>query len=174
MNDVQYHMIEQLYNDMFAMLYAYAFSALQHPAEAEEAIQDTFRIACCRAAELEAAENRNGWLVNTLKYVLCNHRRTRARMSRLLMRTILYEDELLQPDPAQDADNTVEEALSPQDLALVKYLFLEQHTMAEATEKFGLGMEACKKRVQRVRKKLGKKIFPAGMSPNTGDPDIYK
>ena len=44
---------------------------------AEEAVQETFRIACAKADRLAESENRQGWLINTLKNVL--HLRTWGR-----------------------------------------------------------------------------------------------
>ena len=46
MNAEQRKKIEQLYMQMYDMLTAYARSSLSEEALAEEAVQETFRIAC--------------------------------------------------------------------------------------------------------------------------------
>ena len=70
-------LIEQLYFEMYNKLFLYAQSALRDHCLAEEAVQETFRIDCAKADRLAESENRQGWLINTLKNVL--HLRTWGR-----------------------------------------------------------------------------------------------
>ncbi len=49
LNNNQRRAIEELYNEMYYSLSAYARSALNDRSLAEEAVQDTFRIACAKA-----------------------------------------------------------------------------------------------------------------------------
>lgn len=51
---------------------AYAISALNDRSLAEEAVQDTYRIACAKADDFLSSPNPKGWLLNTLKYVIKN------------------------------------------------------------------------------------------------------
>jgi len=46
MNAQQHREIEKLYVEMYELLLAYARSSLKNEALAEEAVQETFRIAC--------------------------------------------------------------------------------------------------------------------------------
>ena len=64
--------IEALYLEMFELLFSYARSSLENDSLAEEAVQETFRIACLKPSELCASPNPKGWLVNTLKNVIRN------------------------------------------------------------------------------------------------------
>jgi RNA polymerase sigma-70 factor (ECF subfamily) len=77
--------IEQLYREMFTQLNIYAQNALQDRSLGEEAVQDTFRIACIKAEELMVSANPKGWLMNTLKNVINNIKRSRARLLRILI-----------------------------------------------------------------------------------------
>ena len=45
-----------------------------------------------------------------------------------------------------------------EDFRLLKRLALEQYTIAELAQDLGISVEACKKRVQRARKRLQKKL----------------
>lgn len=54
--------IEQLYREMFDSLIAYAACSLRNYSLAEEAVQETFRIACAKQDELFASPNRRGCL----------------------------------------------------------------------------------------------------------------
>ena len=49
--------IEALYRSMFDSLYYYALNALEDRSLAEEAVQDTFRIACAKPGELLAGKH---------------------------------------------------------------------------------------------------------------------
>ena len=50
----------------------------------KRAVQDTFRIACTKVDELITSPNPKGWLMNTLKNVINNMKRSRARWLRVL------------------------------------------------------------------------------------------
>ena len=63
--------IEDLYADMYPKLFIYAKNSLGDFHLAEEAVQDTFRIACAKSAQLIESQNRPGWLTNTLHKNVC-------------------------------------------------------------------------------------------------------
>ena len=67
----QEEIIAQLYREMYRKLVVYAENAL-NDSLAEEAVQDTFRIACSKYDELMNSSNPQGWLMNTLKNVIRN------------------------------------------------------------------------------------------------------
>ena len=72
MNTAQQKQIEKLYLDMFEKLKIYAKCSLRSEALAEEAVQETFRIACQKPDLLCNSANPQGWLVHTLKNVIHN------------------------------------------------------------------------------------------------------
>ena len=89
----QSQQIEQLYMEMFEHLFAYARSVLENDALAEEAVQETFRIACLRPMEFCGSPNPRGWLFNTLKNVLRNTQKSQRSAQRLLAEyTAVYGD----------------------------------------------------------------------------------
>ena len=61
MDKEQSRFIEQLYMEMYDMLITYARCALQEESLAEEAVQETFRIACQKPESLRESPNPNGW-----------------------------------------------------------------------------------------------------------------
>lgn len=155
-NDTEsYKIIEELYIDMYPKLLRYATNALGDPHLAEEAVQDTFRIACAKPQQLMESQNRRGWLTNTLKYVICNTRKSQAKFNNLFM--IITAAEQI---PSEISEDNVELAmyctkvLGKEDFELIKHVVIEKRTMAEAAKEFGISVEACKKRVQRAKKKL--------------------
>ena len=74
--------LEQLYREMYDWLLGYANASLSNPSRAEEAVQETFRIACDKQTTLLESDNPKGWLVNTLKGVLRNFSRKRFALCR--------------------------------------------------------------------------------------------
>ena len=148
--------LEQLYYEMSDWLFGYANGILPDPSRAEEAVQETFRIACDKLPALLESENPKGWLVNTLKGVLRNFSRKDARESRVFV-----------PLPEQ-YDGEQPEELPPellyQDLACTReYELLKQLTevgsVRELAERLGISESTCKKRIQRSRTYLRQRII---------------
>ena len=61
------------------MLFAYAVTLLGNAATAEEAVQESFRIACMKPEALIRSDNPVGWMVNTMKHAVRNIKRTQLR-----------------------------------------------------------------------------------------------
>jgi RNA polymerase sigma-70 factor (ECF subfamily) len=147
---------------MFDMLYQYAYAALKNPSYAEEAVQDTFRIACSKPEELLDSPNPRGWLMVSLKNVIQNMRRSFARQQRLAdqltsaaelqlsSKAILAEDDIV---ALQEICISV---IGKEDFRLFWRVVMDGLTMGEAAREFGIHTETCKKRIQRSRAKLKK------------------
>ena len=65
MNEQYCQEIDRLYLQMYTRLFEYARSVLPNDALAEEAVQDTFAIACKKPEALLRSPNPPGWLVVT-------------------------------------------------------------------------------------------------------------
>ena len=149
---------DAVYLEMYDMLLAYAESSLRHQkALAEEAVQDTFRIFWIAIQNEKEMPNPRGWLVNTLKNVIQNIRRSQARFARLLLALSVSsaaqrtEDEL--PLEAQYGN-----LANDPDFILLKAFVLEHRTIKELSQMYGITVHACKKRIQRAKEHL-KKYF---------------
>lgn len=155
MEDPGNSQLEQLYYEMYEWLFGYANAALTDPFRAEEAVQETFRIACDKLPVLLQSENPRGWLVNTLKGVLRNFSRKDARESKVFV-----------PLPEQYDGQQPEEMpleLLYQDLAGTReYELLKQlceiGSVRELAQRLGISEATCKKRIQRSRSYLRKKM----------------
>ena len=88
----QEEIIAQLYREMYRKLVVYAENAL-NDSLAEEAVQDTFRIACSKYDELMNSSNPQGWLMNTLKNVIRNIRKEQANLNKYFVMTMSLDDE---------------------------------------------------------------------------------
>lgn len=148
--------IEELHQKMQPRLIQYANAALQNPDLAAEAVQDVFRIACTDPQKLLSSPNPEGWLMNTLKYVVQNIRRAEAKQSRLaekLNSTILSSTTV---DRSGDVNAKLlcRQVLSAEDYRLVDLIIFQRYTLGEAAGELGISLEVCKKRYQRAKKTL--------------------
>ena len=156
MEDQENEQLERLYCEMYEWLFGYANATLSDPSRAEEAVQETFRIACDKLSALLQSENPKGWLVNTLKGVLRNFLRKDARDSKVFV-----------PYPEQYGGEQPEELppeLLYQDLAGTKEYELlmklsEVGSIRELAKRLGISEDTCKKRIQRSRSYLRKRII---------------
>lgn len=157
--ELQDDLISTLYHEMFPMLLAYARSALGDGDMAEEAVQETFCVACKRQRELTESTNPRGWLVNTLKNVIRQLRRDRAREAALLAALTAQQDgEDNSARSGTDPDLLYSDLQHDPDYLLLKRLALDQYTIAKLAAELGISVEACKKRVQRARRRLQKRL----------------
>lgn len=151
--------IGQLYREMYKTLYVYAKNALSDPPSAEEAVQDAFCIACAKSDELLQSDNPKGWLMTTLKYVIQNTKRQRAKMKTLAIISLNSEEsDILAKYDEENVDILFGDVSPREDFQIFKRIALNGYTMKEAADEFGISVEACKKRVQRIKKYLREKF----------------
>jgi len=157
LNDNQRRTIKVLYTEMYSSLLAYAQSKLNDRTLAEEAVQDTFRIACAKADKFLFCSNPKGWLFNTLKNVIKNKVRSRAYLKNIVVTSFeLDENVIFEDSDVLDVDFIFSDLTNIEDYKLLKKITLEKYSMMEAANEIGISVEACKKRVQRAKKKLKK------------------
>lgn len=152
--------IAQLYKEMFGNLYTYAYGILREKELSEELVQETFRIACGKPAELLSSENPKGWLMNTLKNVMWNERRKRATMAKHIVSAETVDIErIVSPDSGSNIDLIYSDLVDEADFQLVKRVAVDKYTILEAAEELGISEDACKKRVQRAKEKMRKNFL---------------
>lgn len=151
----QNKLIEQLFREMYHLLLIYARNALDGDLSfAEEAVQDTFRIACAKIGDLETSPNPKGWLLNVLKNVIRNMRRRYVQITKLAMEAMMNEA-VVAPEGTEDVvDLMYSDVIPREDFLLLKRIALERQTMLEISQELGISVEACKKRVQRARRRM--------------------
>ncbi len=146
--------IELLYREMFQQLFIYARSSLMDESLAEEAVQDTFRIACIKSDDLLSSKNPKGWLMSTLKNVIRNIRRSNTRLNSLFIRAFSIDDLPLASNDEQNLELYYMDLIGEEDYRLLEMVVVKRFTILEASKSLGISLEACKKRVQRAKKKL--------------------
>lgn len=155
LSEYQNKLIEQLFREMYHLLFVYARNALNGDVSfAEEAVQDTFRIACAKIEKLEASPNQKGWLLNVLKNVIRNMRRSQVQITKLTMEVMMNEPEIELEKTDAAIDLMYSDVISREDFLLIKRVALERMTMLELSLELGISVEACKKRVQRAKNRM--------------------
>ena len=151
--------IEELYLQMFNGMMAYARSSLPEEGLAEEAVQETFRIACQKPDALCNSQNPKGWLIKTLKFTIQNMKRSRES-ARLLLSDYL----VAQIDKAGFSEDKIGlEVLygnvsDMEEFQLLKEMAVDGKSHLEMAQARGISVSACKKRVQRAKEVLEKKL----------------
>lgn len=147
-------------------LVVYAENALNDSLP-EEAVQDTFRIACSKYDELMNSSNPQGWLMNTLKNVIRNIRKEQANLNKYFVMTMSLDDEEFMEVCAvgtdvhkrledTEVDLMYSDLLTEEEYRLLTLIVRYRYSILEAALEFGINIETCKKRIQRVKKKLRK------------------
>ena len=159
MDETYYSEIERLYLLMYDKLFVYARSSLFSDALAEEAVQETFRIACGKPEALCSSENPEGWLVATLKYVLSNSVRSRKAACRVLTDYVSARIETTAaPEKPLPFSVLYEDIAQTEEFQILRELVIDRASLLEIAQARGISLDACKKRIQRAKKVLRKKL----------------
>ena len=153
MNAEQSDQIEQLYLQMYDMLLSYARSALKEESLAEEAVQEAFRIACQKSGELCISPNPRGWIFITLKNTIRNSIRSRESLRQMLGRYLATETKA-----STFSEVLYENVADLEEFKLIKELAVEGRSHLEMAQDRDISVNACKKRVQRAKEMLQKKL----------------
>lgn len=159
MNTDQEERIHDLYLEMYEMLVAYACCSLSNEALSEEAAQETFQIACAKPDELFKSANPKGWLVNTLKNVIRNTKRKQGAFNRLFAVYVAANSEEIAVTENQISLEVLYGSVADtEDFRLIKEMAVDGRSQLEIAESRGITLNACKKRVQRAKENLRKRI----------------
>ena len=155
MDEEKKERFEKLYKESYNALFLYAFARLRDRPLAEEAVQSTFLIACAKPQNLLESPNPRGWLTVTLKNVLRNMSSRNLRQLRLLER--LLDAAQARPEeggPELLLYETLSNVLSKDEILLFRRTVFERCPLFEVAEELGITVHACRKRLQRAKKKV--------------------
>lgn len=159
MNAEQNRQIEALYLEMFEKMKVYACCSLENEALAEEAVQETFRIACQKADQLCRSNNPRGWLVQTLKFTIANIKHDRAVTGKLLEKYLLDQRTMTGfPEDELNLKLLYENLADTEEFKLLVEMAIEGKSQLEMAHSRGISVNTCKKRVQRAKETLRKRI----------------
>ena len=159
MNSEYNQRIEQLYLEMYDKLIAYARCSFEEESLAEEAVQETFQIACLKPDKLCESLNPRGWLVNTLKFTIRNMKRTRESARQLLSNYLITQNECIAfAEDKLSLQLMYEDISHTEEFKLIKEMAIDGRSHLEMANARGISVSACKKRVQRAKETLREKI----------------
>ena len=139
--------IENLYQEMGSLLRILAARKLHNPDLAEEAVQNALVVLCEKTDTVMAHPNPQGWLVETLQFVVMSMNRKTDREISVIQGSL--DD--VQPHHHDDYHEVeFRPLLSPEDYELIEMTVVQRYTIPEAAEELGITVEACKKRKQRA------------------------
>lgn len=183
--------IEPLFREYYQRLVQYAQIILASspcptdPGCGEELVQEAFALACSKWETFQASPNPTGWLYLTVNYLALNAMRADYRR---------YSHVVPEQDAyfAQDSKTSLpgaalelEGLISPQDMALLRQLYLGGFTYKEMAQEIGVSRSAFAKRISRIKERFRKKYWeienfftedrehplPLGHNSNRGGPN---
>ena len=151
--------IEEFYLEMYDLLFIYARNALDNESLAEEAIQETFRILCMKPDEFFSSINPKGWILNTLKFTIQNMKRSRDKANVLLTQYLAaHSQSITFSEDRISLEVTYENVAQTEEFQLIKELAVDGKSHLEMAKSRGITVSACKKRVQRAKEFLRRKL----------------
>ena len=148
-----------IYLDRRKSLLEYAESNLHNHALAEEAVQQAFEIACRKIEDFQSSPNPQGWIFNAVRFVVFNMASRQRTERRVIAPVDEYRPDLVAApaDPLPLRVRFGELVDSPQ-FRIVYEMEIVGRTLAEIAIDLGISEAACKKRAERARKYLQKKL----------------
>lgn len=145
--------MDVLYRELYPVLLRWAERSA--PGQGEDFVQEAFCIAWVKRAELFESANPAGWVANTLKNILRNHRRQQGRQVRLVGGEAAERME----DPWDAYSELVLRSdccavLSPEERRLFDRALLQGEPCPAIAMDLGIPLGTCQKRVQRLTAKL--------------------
>ena len=149
----------KIYKERRKPLQIYAENALGNHAMAEDAVQLAFEIAWRKIEDFQNCPKPEGWIFKSLEFVISNMK-SRLRTER---RVIAIVDEY-RPDlvaaPADPLPLRVHfgDLVDTPQFQIIYEMEFNGRTLAEIAKELGISENACKKRAERARKDLQKKL----------------
>lgn len=148
-----------IYLDRRKSLLEYAESNLHNHALAEEAVQQAFEIACRKIEDFQSSPNPEGWIFNAVRFVVFNMASRQRTERRVIAPVDEYRPDLVAApaDPLPLRVHFGQLVNSPQ-FRIVYEMEIVGRTLEEIAIDLGISEAACKKRAERARKHLQKKL----------------
>lgn len=148
-----------IYLDRRKSLLEFAESKLHNHALAEEAVQQAFEIACRKIEDFQSSPNPKGWIFNAVRFVVWNLLSRQRTECRVIVPVDEYRPDLVAApaDPLPLRVHFGELVDTPQ-FQIIYEMDFYGRTLAEIAKDLGISEAACKKRAERARKHLQKKL----------------
>lgn len=151
--------IDQLYYDMYENVAGYINSYLRDELLAQELAQNVFLVAMEKPTAICDSPNPKGWLYRTAKNMMLNNRKTTAHRVNLvsdylcvygLERTVFVDSE--------DIKLKYGNLAQTEEFKLIYDMAILGKSQQEMADERGISVVVCKKRVERAKKYLRRKL----------------
>ena len=151
--------VAEYYLEKRKFLLEYAESSLHNFALSEEAVQQTFEIACRRIDDFYNHPNPGGWLTKVLSFVILNiQSRQRSERRYVIPLDEYLPDLVAAPEKPVSLRTTYGALVDTPQFQLLYEAEVMGRTLKEIAGDLGISEDACKKRAERARKYLRQKL----------------
>ena len=148
-----------LYIKKREFLVEYANGSLHNYALAEEVVQQTFEIACHKIEKVCTSPNPEGWLTKTVGFVIRNAESRKRTEGNVIAFSADYRPDLVvAPADPLPLHVTYGNLVNTPQFQIIYEMEVEGRTLAEIAQDEGISLDACKKRAERARKYLQRKM----------------
>lgn len=154
------HYVEDLYIQCFQSMFIFARKLTSSASMAEEAVQCTFAVACERLEKVRESDNPPGYLVAILRNIVKNMNRARSRLNGTMVNLMSLEGfaDTQAIDHVIDPEIFFNDLMTHEEFEMLKRVALDGYTIGQTAEEFGISLEACKKRIQRLKERIKKAL----------------
>lgn len=148
-----------IYKERRKRLLEYAESALGNHAMAEDAVQQAFEIGWRKIEDFQNCPKPEGWIFKSVEFVVRNMRSRLHTEHCVIAITDDYRPDLVAA-PAEPLPLRVHfgELVDLPQFRIIYEMEIQGRTLAEIAKELGISEAACKKRAERARKDLQKKL----------------
>lgn len=149
----------KIYKERRKPLLMYAESALGNHAMAEDAVQLAFEIGWRKIEDFQNCPKPEGWIFKSLEFVISNMKSRLCTERRVIAIVDEYRPDLVAApaDPLPLRVHFGDLVDTPQ-FQIIYEMDFYGRTLAEIAKDLGISENACKKRAERARKDLQKKL----------------
>ena len=151
MTTAQRERIHQLYLTEYRRLFAVAYARLHDHAQANDAVQQTFAVACQRPEALLDGARPDKWLLSTLLRVIHEIWRDQSKRAGPSLEQVAEQSTPPKELPLEVLYGTLADTEAFQ---LVKAVSVDGQTYESLAEELGISVNACRIRVMRAKRFL--------------------
>ncbi len=158
---LQVSIITYLYNKNYKMLFEYACSILRNKDTSQEVVQETFRVACEKIEDLLKSQDMTGWLVRALQFSIKRYKRQKQTISKYIAQVpddFDFENIVDERLPDEDVKILYSDLAKHKDFDLLTEFAVDGKPIKEIAEKRHISIDACNKRLSRIKKVFRDKI----------------
>lgn len=151
--------LESFFREHYQYLVTYAFRYLTDWEDAKEVTQDAFLTAVIKIDSFVGSENPLGWMKKTIWKKASNFSRSKLKQSSVSVPIESMAEALFAYDSYSGLDSTIArcaEILGPEEFSLFKRIVINGESYSDVAAELGLSERSCRKRVERIIKKLRK------------------